>query len=156
MGMESDVEDSLELGRAFEVEVLVGRNRPHAELTEGAVWSRVESGVKSVFARGGSVRLRLLEPPGGYIRKISMDANPGCYRLFVFTSSEDRKFEILEWWESEGERQRGLVKFDDDLWDARKVSRDVDVALSLFREFYAQGDLLGGLAGFRSSWDPQR
>jgi len=52
--------------------------------------------------------------------------------------------------------QRGLVKFDDDLWDARKVSRDVDVALSLFREFYAQGDLLGGLAGFRSSWDPQQ
>lgn len=42
MGMESDVEDSLELGRAFEVEVLVGRNRPHAELTEGlsgAGWS---------------------------------------------------------------------------------------------------------------------
>lgn len=52
--------------------------------------------------------------------------------------------------------QRGLVKFDDDLWDARKVSRDVDVALSLFREFYTQGDLFGGFAGFRSSWDPQR
>ncbi len=25
----------------------------------------------------------------------SVDANPGCYRLFVFTSSEDRKFEIM-------------------------------------------------------------
>lgn len=154
--MESDAEVGLVHGSAFEVEVLVGRNRPHAELTEGPVWSRVESGVKSVFARGGCVRLRLLEPPGGYIRKISMDANPGCYRLFVFTSSEDRKFEILEWWESGDGGQSGLVKFDDDLWDARKVSRDIDVALSLFREFYTQGDLLVGVSGFRSPWDPRQ
>lgn len=150
------MQEGLEFGCAFEVEILVGRSRPHAEVTEGPVWSRVESGIREVFAKGGRVRLRLLEPLGGYIRKLSMDANPGNYRLVAFTSSKDLKFEILEWWESGGAGHRGFVRFDDDLWDARKVSRDIDVALVLFREFYDNGDLSDGVSSFRSPWDPKQ
>lgn len=43
--MESDVGVDLVHGSAFEVEVLVGRNRPHAELTEGACLE--QGGVRS-------------------------------------------------------------------------------------------------------------
>lgn len=152
MGMMMD--DSLKDGRAFEVEILVGRSRPHVEITEGVVWSRIEAGVRAVFAQGGRVRLRLLDASDCYIRKMSMDANPGNFRMFAFTSSDDMKMEILEWWGSDGGAASGYVTFDDDLWDSRKVCSDVNVALRLFGEFYSQGDLLAGLVFFRSPWDP--
>lgn len=151
--MEMMVDDSLEDDRAFEVEILIGRSSPHVEIAERVVWSRVEAGVRAVFAQGGRVRLRLLEA-SGYIRKMSMDANPGNFRMLAFTSSDDMRMEILEWCGPDDGTASGYVKFDDDMWDSRKVCSDVDVALRLFGEFYSQGDLLDGLVFFRSPWDP--
>lgn len=108
------------------------------------VWDSLEERIANVFLLGGSVELsstkQVYEPRPGLlmIESVTMWACPGEFRITVSPEATDWDTHVLrEWWEPGDTPDRGTVRFrDDDVWDARTICTNADVARIFFKEFF--------------------
>lgn len=127
-----------------------------ARKVENPEWTQIRDSIASALQHDGQVRLELVQPEGAYFREVCLYAEAQQWRLVVLTRDANPKLALLEWWEAGDAPFRGMVRVEEDAWDARTVSREGDVAEAVFRDFYVSGALgAATLAQFRSQWDPR-
>ncbi|MBY0567934.1 MAG: hypothetical protein K2P70_11500 [Hyphomonadaceae bacterium] len=110
-------------------------------------WSRIEQAIKRGFETGDRVRLEVAHKRdedlgaerhqlGDFISMTGLPDAVGRYRLVVFPATGlNEKSKVRTWWGPGA--FRGTVQDSyDDVWDARTVCTDVNVALELFRELF--------------------
>jgi len=125
---------------------------------ERPVWEgRIDVGLKGVFEFGGSAELSLIQgAENAYTHSVSIDAEPGKFRLYAATNDSDQKNRFLIWWEPGDSPARGEILIRDDPWDARTVCTDLEVAMRIFRDMFDHGDLSeASLSEMRSQWNPK-
>jgi hypothetical protein len=128
---------------------------PLAYKKERPCWEEVETALENAFEFGGGARLDVLRPDNLYIKALDMRSLSRKFRIVALTRDENPKNELLEWWESGATKFRGNIRFNDDDWDARTVSSDLDVAREFFYELYKHGELNHEtLKKLRSQWNP--
>ena len=129
--------------------------QPPYRRVERPVWERIDHALNQVYQHGGTVSMRVLKPVDSYINELVMKSLPKQFRIILLTRDEDRKQELLEWWEPEVTPFRGTIRFGDDDWDARTVCSDLAVAQKYFYELYEHGKLSQEtLLSLRSPWNP--
>jgi hypothetical protein len=107
---------------------------------ESPGWNDIESAIEEVFRCGGCVRLEHVARAGERtyqpIEWISMSAEPGRFQLIVSAPNN----EMRVW--SRGGPFVGSEHFyfhQDDLIDLRQICSDIQIAKSLFVEFFQSG-----------------
>jgi hypothetical protein len=107
---------------------------------ERPTWAQVLDQIQKVFEVGGTVQLISGEHLNGGILEhdiLHMTANPGRFRLVLVLMDEpERKRKRRVWWEAGDAPFRGKELFGDDEWDARTVCTDINVAISMFKDFF--------------------
>ncbi|MCT8271754.1 DUF6911 family protein [Xanthomonas translucens] len=138
----------------FELRSLDKSISPLVKVIENPWWDEIGDAIKRCYENDGFVKLEIILPKSGYINKISMNSSSGMFRVVAITNDEDAKRQLLEWWDPNLTEYRGLVKFGEDNWDSRTISKDLVAAQNIFLEFYETGDLgLDSLNNMRSQWE---
>jgi hypothetical protein len=116
-------------------------------------------GIQLIFEVSGTVELTSGEYRNGITEHdvLVMNANPGRFRLLLLLKDEpDRKKKLRVWWEPGDAPFRGKELFGDDEWDARTVCTDINVAISMFKEFFeARRATQPIIDSMLSSWEPK-
>jgi hypothetical protein len=110
-------------------------------VTENPIWERIECAIDNVFNYAGGVRLGVEEPKNSIVKRLSIEANPGKYRLYALMRSINTGKRLYVWWEAEDKEYRGDILIDDDEWDARSVCTDISIAKNYFYNIFESGDL---------------
>lgn len=128
-------------------------------VTDRPAWSLIETGIGKAFNFGGSVFLHaaVFDNDGGIQLGtfLAMESHSGEYRLIYTPEKSVGERSVRRvWWEPGDVPFRGTSKFNDTEWDDRTVCRNVSVAIEMFGDFFAHGDLTGkSLGKMHSGWE---
>jgi hypothetical protein len=113
------------------------------ENTKYPSWATVERMLDEAYSDGGLVRLENPEIESELVSCLSMEANPGKFRLIVLVrEGGDPRATWWQWWEPGDGPERGRIQgLYEDYWDARTFCTDLSVAKGMFREFFDRNDL---------------
>lgn len=114
----------------------------------GPAWVNVAEKIDLAFKSGGSVNLEFgkfevvsfghLGCRRAWLRDeaIGMESEPGIFRVFVCLRENEGKHPFRQLWQPGAAEPRDTVTIWDDEMDPRQVCTDVEVAKTLFREFF--------------------
>jgi len=140
----------------LELRSLDKATHPPARVIENPWWNEIDSAIEKCHKNDGFVYLRVLLPKNKYVQKLSLNSLSGVFRLIAITNDEDPKRHLLEWWDPDIFECNEKIKFDEDEWDSRTISKDWPAVHKIFLELYENGDLgRDTLKDMRSQWDPK-
>lgn len=131
------------------------KNEPPATFINNVSLEGLSDALLEVYNYGGFLYLMSDNIDGQYIKELHFLSNPREFRIIALTRDNDKKRELLEWWNPLKKEYNGEVKFLDEMYDSRMVSADLEVGKCIFFEFLEKKDLKTiNLIDFRSQWDP--
>ncbi len=124
-------------------------------------WNEIEQMLDRVFLESGEADFYVLPSPMGvYYYKIKLIVINKKFKIFIHTTDENPKKQLLEWWVPEKEIFEGFEIFDhiDNIIeeDKRTIGSNINLAKVIFKDFFLNGQPSENLLlDFRSIWNPK-